>query len=141
MNERKSTETTETLASGLSAGLLGAHPVQVHCCAEESPSSWMTLLELMDSGVTGLCESLDVEKGSSFSTFNLIETLKHLSLWAHGRTCIFKYQSDTFSCFQKEKWTGEGRQEKAIAGGVGRGRGGRGIRPEQGIWSFCGLFW
>ena len=30
MDERNSTETPEALASGLSAGLLKAHPVQVH---------------------------------------------------------------------------------------------------------------
>lgn len=48
-----------------------------------------TLLELMDGGVTGLCESLDAEKGFSFSTFNLIETLKHLLLWAHGSNLHF----------------------------------------------------
>lgn len=88
MNERKSTETTETLASGLSAGLL-KNTVQVHYTVTRSLSSELTLLELMDSGVTGLCRSLDVEKGSSFSTFNLIETLKHLLLWAHGSNLHF----------------------------------------------------
>ena len=32
---------------------------------------------------------LDAEKGFSFSTFNLIETLKHLLLWAHGSNLHF----------------------------------------------------
>lgn len=78
----------------------------------------------MDSGVTGLCESLDVEKGSSFSTFNLIETLKHLLLWAHGSNLLLNIKVILSAVSKRRNGTGEGKARK-YCGGVGWG-GGRG---------------
>lgn len=50
-------------------------------------------------------------------------------------TCIFKYESDTFSCFQKEKWDWRGQSKKKIL------RGGGNSGPEQGNLEVWGLFW
>lgn len=52
-------------------------------------------------------------------------------------TCIFKYQSDTFTCFQKEKWDWRGQSKKKYSG-VGGG-GSSGLEP--GNLEVCGLFW
>ena len=35
-------------------------------------------------------------------------------------TCIFKYESDTFSCFQKEKWDWRGQSKKKNTQGRGK---------------------
>lgn len=80
MGERNGTETPEALASGLSVGLLTVCPAGFITQSWGDTGNELTLLELMDGGVMGLCDSLDIEKGSSFPTFNLIETLKHLLL-------------------------------------------------------------
>lgn len=61
-------------------------------------------------------------------------------------TCIFKYQSDTFSCFQKEKWDWRGQSKKKYSrggggvGGGGRGGGGGILVQSKGIWSFAVCF-
>lgn len=80
MGRRNGTETPEALAAGLShRTLLCGFITQ----SQGDFTNELTLLELMDGGVMGLCDSLDRGMGSSFPTFSLIETLKHLLLWAH----------------------------------------------------------
>lgn len=90
MGRRNGTDAPEALAAGL-----------LWVCSQCSPPRFitqsgghfggneLTLLELMDSGVIGLCDSLDIEKGSRFPTFSLIETLKHLLLCAHESNLHF----------------------------------------------------
>ena len=46
-------------------------------------------------------------------------------------TCIFKYESDTFSCFQKEKWDWRGQSKKKKYSGEGEI-----LVQSKGIWRF-----
>ena len=89
MGERNGTEPPEALAAGLRGS---AHSTPLPRFIMQSWGDFgndLTLLELMDREVMGLCDSLGIEKGSSFPTFSLIETLKHLLLWAHDGNLHF----------------------------------------------------
>lgn len=56
-------------------------------------------------------------------------------------TCIFKYQSDTFTCFQKEKWDWRGQSKKKYSGVGGGGEFWSRARKFGGLRSVLVEFW